>query len=203
MSKGYGGRLVVEIEEPDGRNLRRATNRQAVLDALVELFGEGRYQPSTAEIAERAGISPRSLFRYFDDLDDLVRAAIEQSLAAARPLFDHDIDPAAPTGQKIAAFVAARSRLFEAIGPSARAGRASAHRHPALARQIHDGRSYLRRELRRTFAPELAGRPAGLLPALDALTQFESYELLRHDQRLSARRATDAVALAMTTLLAP
>src|SRR4029078_5567047 len=120
-----------------------ATNGQPALDALVELFGEGRYQPSTAEIAERAGISPRSLFRYFDDLDDLVRAAIEQSLAAARPLFDHDIDPEAPTARKIAELVAARSRLFESIGPSARAGRVAAHRHPALVQQIHDGREFL------------------------------------------------------------
>jgi AcrR family transcriptional regulator len=208
MSKGYGVDLVAQMEEPspqtnerDGRNLRRATNRQAVLDALVELFGEGRYQPSTAEIAERAGISPRSLFRYFDDLDDLVHAAIDQSLAAARPLFDHRVDPGAPTAVKIAEFVAARSRLFEAIGPSARAGRVAAHRHPALVQQIHEGRSYLRRELRRTFAPELAGARADVLPALDALTQFESYELLRHDQGLSVRRATEALALAMTALL--
>jgi AcrR family transcriptional regulator len=201
MSKGYRDPAVAQIEETDGRNLRRATNRQAVLDALVELFGEGRYQPSTAEIAERAGLSPRSLFRYFDDVDDLVRAAIEQSLAAARPLFDHDIDPDAPTEQKIAEFVAARSRLFESIGPSARAGRVCAHRHPALVQQIHEGRAYLRGELRRTFAPELAGSRADLLPALDALCQFESYELLRHDQGLSMRRASEALALAMTALI--
>jgi AcrR family transcriptional regulator len=192
---------VVQIEETDGRNLRRATNRQAVLDALVELFGEGRYQPSTNEIAERAGISPRSLFRYFDDLDDLVRAAIEQSLAADRPLFDHTVDPAAPTAQKIAEVVAARSRLFEAIGPSARAGRVCAHRHPALVQQIHEGRAYLRSELRRTFAPELAGDRGRCFPALDALCQFETYELLRHDQGLSIRRTIDALTLAMTALL--
>ena len=52
--------------EVDGRRERRAGNRQAALDALVELFGDDRFQPSTAEIAERAGISARSLFRYFD-----------------------------------------------------------------------------------------------------------------------------------------
>ena len=42
----------------DGRRLRREQNREAVIDALVELFEEGSYTPSSGEIAERAGISP-------------------------------------------------------------------------------------------------------------------------------------------------
>ena len=44
--------------EVDGRRLRREQNRESVIDALIELFGEGVYQPSSADIAERAGISP-------------------------------------------------------------------------------------------------------------------------------------------------
>ena len=48
----------------DGRRVRREQNREAVLDAVVELFHEGSYQPTTDEIAIRAGLSPRSQFRY-------------------------------------------------------------------------------------------------------------------------------------------
>ena len=54
-------------EETDGRRLRRALNREAVVDALLSLYDEGNLRPGTDRIAERAGISPRSLFRYFDD----------------------------------------------------------------------------------------------------------------------------------------
>src|SRR2546430_12570469 len=101
-------------DEVDGRRLRREQNRQAVIDALVELFDEGNYGASSAEIADRAGLSPRSLFRYFDDVDDLNRAAIERQLADARPLLDFGIGPDAPTDAKIERVVARRMRLHEA-----------------------------------------------------------------------------------------
>src|SRR5438128_1011303 len=86
--------------EVDGRRLRREQNREAVLDALVELFAEGLYQPSANDIAERAGISPRSLFRYFDDIDDLNRATIERQLAAARPRSTSVSNPTHPRGPR-------------------------------------------------------------------------------------------------------
>ena len=47
----------------DGRRLRRERNRDAVIEALLDLFGEGNLQPSTDEIAVRSGVSARSLFR--------------------------------------------------------------------------------------------------------------------------------------------
>src|SRR3954469_16657881 len=100
--------MALAAEQVDGRRLRREQNREAVVDALVALFEEGSYTPSTNEIAERAGISPRSLFRYFDDADDLTRAAIERHLAIHRRLFEIDIDPALPTKAKIEPFVDAR-----------------------------------------------------------------------------------------------
>src|SRR5580692_8817356 len=91
----------------DGRRLRREQNREAVLSAMGELFAEGLYQPNVNEIAERAGLSPRSLFRYFDDVDDLHRATIEGQLAAARPLLDLAVEPRDPTEVKVRGLVTA------------------------------------------------------------------------------------------------
>lgn len=186
----------------DGRRLRRAQNREAVLDAMVELFAEGVLQPSTDDIAERAGVSSRSLFRYFVDVDDLHGAAIERQLAAARPLLDIGAVPDDPTVVKVERLVAARVRLFEAIAPAARAARVYAHRHQIVATQIRRSRSYLRNQLRTLFAPELVTRP-GVFPALDALCSFETYELMRHDQGLSRAKATTAITVALLELLGP
>ena len=81
-------------EQGDGRRLRREANRQAVIDALVSLYADGHYLPSAAEVAERSGLSPRSVFRYFDDTDDLTRAAFRRRLTAyAR---DRDLGQAYP-----------------------------------------------------------------------------------------------------------
>ena len=187
--------------EVDGRRLRRDQNREAVLDALVALFHEGIYQPSTNEIAERAGISPRSVFRYFEDVDDLNRAAIERQLSKARPLVDVGVEPDAPTRTKIAQVVEARVRLFEMIAPAARAARVSAHRHAVVAAQVAESRRYLRHQLRRVFAPELQDHRAARFPAIDTLCAFETYELMRADQGLSRAKTVAALTDALSALL--
>ena len=192
-----------QLIDIDGRRLRREQNREAVLDALVQLFREGVYQPSSNDIAERAGLSPRSLFRYFDDVDDLNRAAIDRQLAAARPLLDLGVEPSASTSSKIEQLVDARVRLFETIAPAARAARVCAHRHPVVAAQLGEGRSYLRHQLRRLFARELEGDRAAVLPALDSLCSFETYELLRGDQGLSRARIVLSLTHALAVLLDP
>jgi AcrR family transcriptional regulator len=191
----------VDGRDADGRRLRREQNREAVLDALVQLFREGVYQPSSNDIAERAGLSPRSLFRYFDDVDDLNRAAIDRQLAAARPLLELGVGPSAPTSEKIEQLVEARVRLFETIAPAARAARVCAHRHPVIAAQLRESRSYLRNQLRRLFSVELGGDRIALLSAIDALCSFETYELLHGDQGLSRSKTVATLTGALTTLL--
>jgi TetR/AcrR family transcriptional regulator of autoinduction and epiphytic fitness len=185
----------------DGRRARREQNRSAVLDALIELHQEGVYEPSSAQIAQRAGLSPRSLFRYFDDVDDLNRAAIESQLARARPLLAVAAGPEDPTDNKVERVVHARLRLYEAIAPAARAARVCAWRHTVVADQIVQSRDYLRHQLKRLFAPELramgTSAAAARLAAIDVLCSFETWELLRADRR----RAT--LAEALTALLRP
>lgn len=194
--------MTVIDADVDGRRLRRTNNRDAVLDALGQLFTEGNYEPSTAEIAERAGLSLRSLFRYFDDVEDLYRAAIGRALDNARPLLDVGVGPGATTATKIERVVAARMRLYDEIEPAARAARVCAHRHEVVAAQITESRSFLRHQLVRLFAPEL--RRSGVatrLAAVDALLSFESYELLRHAQRLSRPKTAAALSDALGALL--
>ncbi|MEY2446573.1 MAG: hypothetical protein QOH79_49 [Acidimicrobiaceae bacterium] len=185
----------------DGRRLRREQNRETVLDALVELFHEGLYQPSAADIAERAGISPRSLFRYFDDVDDLNRAAVDRHLSTHRALFDIDVDPAAPTLDKIDQFVEARVRLHEAVAPAARAARLSAHRHDVVAAQLLETRTFMRAQVLRTFARELEGERMALVPAVDELCSFEAYEFMRNGHAMSQSKATMALTAALSRLL--
>jgi AcrR family transcriptional regulator len=188
-------------EAVDGRRLRRQQNREAVIDALLASFREGHYQPSSNEIARRAGLSPRSLFRYFDDIDDLHRAATTRELRRARPLLELGIEPDAPTGAKIRALAAGRVRLYEQTASSATAVRISAHRYPVLAAELAARRSYLRAQIASLFAPELGRSDRALLPALDVLCSFESYELLRVDQRLSRPKTEAALTCALTALL--
>jgi AcrR family transcriptional regulator len=183
----------------DGRKLRREQNREAVVDALLALFREGNYQPGAAEIAARSGLSLRSLFRYFDDVDDLHRAAAARQIALVMPLLRVGIEPDAPALDKVRAVVRARVRLFEEIGPSARALRACAHRHEPLAAELARNRAFFRGQLQALFAPE-AGNTS-FLPALDVLCSFESYELLRTDQGMSRARVETTLIEAISALV--
>jgi Bacterial regulatory proteins, tetR family len=62
------------IENVDGRHARRERGRLAVIDAMLILVSEGHVPPTVEQLAERAGVSAASVFRYFDTLEDLRQA---------------------------------------------------------------------------------------------------------------------------------
>ncbi|MBI2709132.1 MAG: TetR family transcriptional regulator [Actinobacteria bacterium] len=184
----------------DGRQLRREQNRQAAVEALVALYRAGRFEPSAAEIAEQAGLSPRSLFRYFDDTEDLARAAIAHHHRLAGPLLAIDATPDDELAVRIDCVVANRLRLWSAIAPSARVARMRAPTSALLGRELRRNRARLRTQLAELFAPEVEGRPE-VLAAVDVLCSFESVDLLVNDQRLSRQRAGAALTRALTAVL--
>lgn len=188
----------------DGRNLRRDRNRQAVVAALLELYREGDLRPSSDAIAARAGISARSLFRYFDDIDALVMTAIEQQQAHLQPLYAVPVGPQDPLGPRVERFVEARVRLLEAMGPVGRVARSHAIDRPALDAELRRIRAVLRDQVAAVFAPELAERAGdgdATLAALDVALSWETYHLLRDDQRRNRPDATAVMVLAVRRLL--
>jgi AcrR family transcriptional regulator len=180
-------------------------NRDAVVDALLGLYREGNLAPGSSEIAERAGISARSLFRYFDDVDDLARAAISSQQSRVIPLLAIDVAADAPRERRIEAVVQQRVALFDAIASVGLVSRMKAPFQPLVAAELTQSRAFLRRQLKRLFAPELnamaAPRASLVLAAADVVCSFESYHLLRSDQMLSRTKTAAAIGEALTALL--
>ena len=55
------------------RAVSAARSREAILDAALELFAEQGYDDTTTEqVAEQAGVSPRTFFRYFPTKESVV-----------------------------------------------------------------------------------------------------------------------------------
>ena len=189
----------------DGRQLRRARNREAVVEALLDLYRDGNLKPNAEEIAARSGLSPRSLFRYFDDVDDLIRAAIARQLARAIPLVPIDATPDEPTRAKITALVEQRFRLFNAVGNAASVVRLRAPFEPVVATTLARNREFLRSQMVALFAPELAemgtSAAAGALAVADVVTSFESRYLLVQDQGLTPVQAKAVIADALSAIL--
>lgn len=190
----------------DGRRLRRDRNRETVVQALLAHYREGNLTPSTDEIAERAGISARSLFRYFDDVDTLVREVVAGQQEHLAPLFDLTVTDGLPLDERIDRFVAERTRLLEAMGPVGQVARSVSHRQPVVAAELARIRAVLRNQVVSVFADALTGVPSddrlAIEAALDVVTSWEAHHLLRTDRGLGKAAAARGMATAVRRLLA-
>lgn len=150
---------------------------------MFELIGEGQVPPSAADLAERAGVSVSSVFRYFENLDDLQRETVRRYFERFAPLFEVPDAGAGTTEDRIAAYVDARLRLYETIGPIARLSRARAAEQPQLAETLAETREGFAEQVRTHFATDLAGAtPAEAddrAALVDVLTSFEAWDLLQ------------------------
>lgn len=196
-----------EPEMPaDGRTARRDRNREAVLDAVLDLFADGSLTPVPAEVAERSGVSLRSVYRYFDDMDALVRAAIARNLARMGPFFDLEDPGAGALAGRVERTVAARLRLYDGIAPMARAAAARAPQNPIIAERLDETRLLLRRQVEEMFAPELAAMEAAaaaeVAAAVDVLLEFDAVDHLRRHRRMDAAEAGRVLVRAVAALFA-
>jgi AcrR family transcriptional regulator len=200
-----GSAVTATPAELDGRRARRGRNREAVVDALLQLFREGDLNPSVATVAERSGVSLRSVFRYFDDLDEMGRIAIQRHLDAVGHLFDLPRIGEGSRAERIDALVAQRMGLYERVAPVMRAALLRAPFQTVIASALVQRRKFLRAQVAEQFAPELAtlseAEAADVLSGLDVLTSFESLELLLADHKISAARASAAIRNSIDRLL--
>jgi AcrR family transcriptional regulator len=198
---------VTDDATVDGRTARRDRNRDLVLDAVIELFTEDQLAPNAADVAARSGVSLRSVYRYYEDLDALVRAAIARHAERVAPLQDVPDLGEGPFDERVTRFVAWRVRLYEAAAPTARAAILRAPMNPILNEQMENVRSAQRRQTEAMFAPELAAMTTAerraALSAVDTLLQFESAEHLRIRLGCSPAQTSDILRRSLTALLTP
>ena len=72
----YDGAMNNDGDRPDGRHARLERNKTEVVRALLSLIRERGVVPTAEVIARRAHVSRRSVFRFFDDQESLLRAAV-------------------------------------------------------------------------------------------------------------------------------
>ena len=209
------GSTVVETSDdsdaiefrPDGRSLRRERNRQRVIEALIELIREGEHAPGAAAIADRAGVSHRSVFRYFDDMGDLVREVIRTEFAHVVEVAGLGDIGVGTLPDRIDRLVVSRVTAYDMVYEMERVARRRAPEVPALATSLVRIDGLLRRELEEHFAPELADVDAELrdqtLDLLVTITSFESFDLLRRSYERSDEEITARWTMALHRLLPP
>ena len=192
--------------ELDGRRLRKARNQDAVVEAILELLREGHLRPTAREIADQAGVSLRSVFRHFEDLDALFSAAVRRQLQRVSSSFEFAA-PDGPLDDRIRALVRYRVVLYEEIAPVRRAAMLQAPFRTPVREALELSHRTLRHQLVTAFDPELLNRPARerrvLLEALDAVSGWSTWNTLRTTQALTATEAEAVLEKMLFSLISP
>ena len=167
----------------DGRIARGERTRDAIVEAHAGLLREGVLKPTAKVIAERAGVSLRTLWLNFKDLETLLEATTAYWLDADAAL-RQPIDPDLPLAERIDAFCQQRAVRLEHLAPAARSAVLGEPFSPALAAARRELIDRLRRDLLDTFRAELAaegGADGALCLGLMAASGGMTWSFARDD----------------------
>lgn len=122
-----------------------------MVEATLALIFEGRV-PSSADIAERAGVTQRTLFNQFGDMDSLVLEVARRQSRRVAELAPHP-EPELPLPERAERFATSMSAILEEAMHIRWAILRSGH--PTALELVAGARTWVRELIRRSFAPEL------------------------------------------------
>lgn len=195
-----------ETNVTDGRLLRANRTRDNVVDALLALIDQGNLRPTAREIAAQAGVSLRSLYVHFDDVEALFFAAAvrHEERGASR------IPETVTKGtfeERVVAFVKRRGLIYE-LGHNIR--RAAVLQEPfslAIRAILEEARRLSRQELDCVFSPELDGldddQRRKTLATLDLVTYASGWDVLREQHNLDVDDAVSVMCELVRAVVRP
>jgi AcrR family transcriptional regulator len=182
----------------DGRRLRSERTRQLIIEAYLSLLRDSPHVPTSAQIAERAGYSVRSVFERFPDLMSLRVAATDYAFAQGT---------AGARATRIRSQVETRARTCEAWLPMWRALNANQGDSDELKSRVRLARELIFRRLELMYQPELSTLAEPMrrytLIALEALTDFESWGRMRENFGLTIEEGREVWMRTIDRLLPP
>lgn len=169
------------------------------------LHAEGDLRPTAPRIAERAGVSLRTVWQQFADMETLLVEANRRDDEILRSLMQR-IEPDQPLAARVTLFVSQRSRILELMAPSWRAARI----HEPFSGQLRSNKSrtlaMAKAEVEAVFALELneltGEKGQQLLDGLHAISIWSFWESLRAELRLGPQQAEELVLATFTALIA-
>jgi TetR/AcrR family transcriptional regulator of autoinduction and epiphytic fitness len=188
----------------DGRAARSHRSKRAIVDAMRALHAEGDLRPTAPRVAERAGVSLRTVWQQFADMETLLVEAIRRDQEVLRSLTER-IEPDQPLALRIAQFTGQRSRILEHMTPTWRAARLA----EPFSAQLKQNKTLMlaksQDELEAVFAPELTTlgnhKRQQLLHSLQAISIWSYWESLRTELGLTPAEASALLEQTFAALL--
>ena len=202
---GSEGERASDSEPADGRAARSHRSRRAIVDAMRALHAEGDLRPTAPRVAERAGVSLRTVWQQFSDMETLLVEANRRDNEIVRSLLKR-IDPDQPLAARVALFTGQRARILEQMTPSWRAARLYEPFSDQLTRNKARTLLIAKADLERVFAPELnelgGTRREQLADGLHAVSIWSFWESLRTELGLGREQAGELFRATFSALLA-
>jgi len=199
MSPAPATKPTAPKRSADGRRRRGEDNRARIVAAMLEIIHAGEIAPGAEQVAQRADVGLRTVFRHFQDMDSLYR---EMSVVIGKELHAAADTPfqAQDWRGRVVELIGRRSWAFEKVGPFLRASSVFRYRSKFLDADNADFATALRAILKRQLPPEVA-RDQLKVEALDLLLSFETWSRLRREQGLTPKRAREVLEATVRRLL--
>ena len=184
----------------DGRKLRSEDSKRRIVSAMLELVRDGKIAPTAEEVAKRAQVGLRTVFRRFRDMESLyaeMAGAIDERIASIIDDYTRQDDWRINLNR----MVERRLQVYEIVMPYRVAAEALKFQSTILLTQHM---KFVREERQRLLAlmPESLLSDSVLMEGLEAALSFDMWNQLRNDQRLTADEAGDVVKRIVSSLLA-
>jgi AcrR family transcriptional regulator len=174
------------LPSSDGRRRRSEQSRDRIIAAMMALVAEGHLNPSAENVAARAEVGLRSVFRHFKDMESLYA---EMSLRLARH-YEPALAPFASVEWrgKLDEMIVRRTGIYEQLLPFKRAADAHRHESPTIDANQKAMSRVLRERLAQILPTAIASSPLAF-EAIDLLLSFDCWQRLRLDQHLDPAMA--------------
>jgi AcrR family transcriptional regulator len=195
---------IPKLGESDGRLIRGERTKRQIIEAFILVLRERQRIPTVAQIAERAGYSVRTLYLHFADVAALSVAACDYAIERGL---------AVPVGNKTQEDRDARIRFQVEVRAHnceewTALWRMLLHYQgmsPELARRVTLARRLVYERMQLMYQPELSllsesDRHATLL-ALEALTDYESWNRMREEHGLPFEEACEVWRIVIDRML--
>ena len=185
--------------KPDGRLNRSIVTRKKIVDALTALIYEGHLTPTAEQVATRADVGLRTVFRHFDDMDALYREIALDLDIAIQPVIGQRLS-GATWQDRLRHSVLLRTDFFDRVAAIHLATQVHRHESAYLTQQVKQTVDLQRELLRRQLPPEVA-QDATLFDALEVVLSIEVWIRLRREQGLPADAARQVILRTVAGLL--
>lgn len=189
----------MNLKMVDGRIIRREKSRQRIIDAVVQLINDGVGAPTAEQVGALAGVTMRTVFRHFSDMEALYREVIS-GLKVQSDALHVDFDPDLPWQEEFDRLLKRRAVLFEKFMPRAITAQALRHHSAVINQDVQQYSKQMRQRLEQVL-PKSFVNNAIALAGIDALMSWDMWIRLRRDQKLSSRRAAEVIRSAVAAIL--